>query len=124
MQNFYLYYGDAPDTSAILIRKVELQPVMTDRLKISILEGQENVLMKLDVLGLSSKRSHLAFPLFQEKNYTNSKYQAAFRKRFTSFVQMCTVTTWQVVTSKQIVSKEALKTQVSKDGIFNYFMSL
>ena len=72
-QGFRLYYGDLPDSSDVLKRRIYMQPNIVDKIRVVVTEGKPNLLMKMDLIGMPTKRLYKSNPILDEKDFMHSK---------------------------------------------------
>ena len=57
-QNQTLYYGDVPQDSSLLKRRISLVPTMADRILINMTSSSPTVLLKLDLVGMRNEKAY------------------------------------------------------------------
>ena len=75
-QNQTLYYGDVPQDSSLLKRRISLVPTMADRILINMTSSSPTVLLKLDLVGMTNEKAYKANPVLDPKEYLDCKLSA------------------------------------------------
>ena len=72
-QNQTLFYGNVPQDSSLLRRRISVVPTMADRILINMTRSSPSVLLKLDLYGMSNEKAYSANPILDPKEYLDCK---------------------------------------------------
>lgn len=77
-QNQTLFYGDVPQDSSLLRRRISVVPTMADRILINMTSSSPTVLLKMDLFGMSNEKAYTANPILDPKEYLDCKSEYIF----------------------------------------------
>lgn len=72
-QNINLYYGEPADVNDILHRKVLIQPILSDKMKLKFKKHKPKVLLKFDILGLDTNKAYDINDILENKEQISCK---------------------------------------------------
>ena len=72
-QNQTLFYGNVPQDSSLLRRRISVVPTMADKILINMTRSSPSVLLKLDLYGMSNEKAYSANPILDPKEYLDCK---------------------------------------------------